>query len=139
MKRLSILFFLFFTACKLSDSYSIASPSGNKCITLVYTRSLLSSDTTFVKLYYGSPITHKDQFALLLWSDMGAFDVNWKSTPLKIRSYLLRENHIPDSLVNFALDLSKEETEDYKKKTGNWVTYDLTWVSDGKYPACNKK
>lgn len=137
MKKIRVLFLLGFVGCTSTHSYTISSPTGDRCLTLV-TRSSFLPDTNYARLYLNAPITNKDEYISIRWSDVADFTVDWNSHPLKIRAYLLRENHIPDSLAEVKTALTEEETKEFDQRKGNWVVYDLIGIISGNYPACNK-
>lgn len=124
-----------FGSCEI-DRYTLSSPKKDRCLTVEFTYDL-STGPKYVKLYYGIPGMNSKEFALIRWSDIGGFAVDWASHPLKIRSYSLTENHIPDSLVDFQLHLTPEEEKDFKK-SGNWISYDFNWIINDKYESCTK-
>ncbi|MBC9930297.1 hypothetical protein ICL07_07900 [Chitinophaga qingshengii] len=137
MKKLLILFLLCLVGCTATHTYTISSPTGDRCLTMV-TRSNFLSDTNYARLYLNAPIIDKNEYISIRWSDVAGFTVDWNSHPLKIRAYLLRENHIPDSLAEVKTALTEEERKEFDRRKGKWAVYDLIGIISGNYPACGK-
>lgn len=114
----------------------MASPDGSQCITFEYNISMIPNDSLFVKLYLGSGQINRDQYVKMLWSDIGSVDLDWNSRPIKIRSWLLKENKIPSNLVDVKKEMSSTENQEFHKPGSGWKSYDFTWISYGRYNSC---
>jgi hypothetical protein len=95
------------------------------------------SDSIFVKLYLGAPPIDKSQYLKMLWSNIGAVDIDWNSSPLKVRSWLVRQNTFSEEIVDVKLKMTNIEKDEFRSKKSSWKSYDFTWISNGKYQGCN--
>src|SRR3990170_7462011 len=79
-------------SCRDYDYYTISSPDKSKCVTFEYSTSMIPNDSQFVKMYLGSPPVNKKLYAKMLWSNISGVAIDWDSSPIKVRSWLLKEN-----------------------------------------------
>ena len=140
--RLSLIGFfsiILLYSCTYHDYYTVSSPDGSKCVTFEYTTSMIPNDSQFVKLYLDAPPVNKKHYVKMLWSNIGAGDIDWKSTPIKIRCWLLKENTIPSNLTDVKAAMSPIEKQEFHEEGSSWVSYDFTLISSGKYKNCEPK
>jgi hypothetical protein len=100
---------------------------------------MIPNDSQFVKLYLDAPPVNKKQYVKMLWSNIGGVAIDWGSSPIKVRSWLLKENTFPSNLVDVKSDMDPSETQEFHEKKSSWVSYDFTWISSGKYKNCEPK
>ena len=125
-----------FLSCTTHDSYTVASLDGSKCIMLEYNTSTIFNDSLFVQMYLGSGQINRDQYVKMLWSDIGSVDVDWESKPIKIRSWLLKENTMPSDVADARSVMSDVEKKDFHRAGPSWRSYDFTSISNDKYNTC---
>lgn len=124
-------------ACTNVERYSIASPDKSKCITIEFHRSLNPRSQPFVRIFPGDSLT-KDEYLEVLFDNIGGMDIDWGSSPIKLRTRLIKRNCIPSHKIDVANSMTEDETRLFHMDHSSWRSYDFTWVESGKYDPCTK-
>ncbi len=141
LMKYSIIFLLFLlSSCTEHDYYTIASPKGDKCLTIddvtMFLKPGSRRERGYVKIYYGSPVTSKNEFIKLAWDNVSGFDVDWGANPIKITDGYLLENTMPNNKINYQPKMTMIDDSLFHAKNSLWRSYDYELITKGEYEKC---
>ena len=124
----------FFLSC--TDRYRIQDDSGQHCVTFLMETPIAPDSGYPVRLYFDNEHTgSSDPHVLLRWSKIGGVSINWKTKPIKDRSYLVRSSTLDTVLYDVKSFYTEEEDAEIKD-TSKWQFFDLVEIANGKYANC---
>lgn len=136
MNKLILCLFTYMLIISCNNYYTLSSPDGSYCVTFEEVQSVRQAEP-IVNLYINNAkISEHSPHLRMRWSNTYGIMINWKSKPIKIRSFLIRSNSLDSSLYDVKADMTKEEEKEFSLPGSGWKEYNFVDLRDGDHKRC---